>query len=134
MHHHLKHFLSIQFVADSRLAQKCATTKMELLKLNRKILKTLGLCALAEESDFYSQFGQWTIACLHIFCLTLAFTASVLYFGVHYRDDGVQRCILAVAQIFGIIPTAVSFVYLIFQAEKIRNFYDHIQSMFDQCE
>lgn len=106
--------------------------KMELLRLNRKILQLLGLCSLPEGSTVHLRMGQWCIMFLELLCFVLFFATSLLYFWEHYPPF--THCILAVGQMIADIQVGVSFISLAFQAKRIRDFYDQIQIVFDQCE
>lgn len=107
---------------------------MELLKVNRNILKILGLCSLtsAESALRLRIVGRIAIVVVELGSFMLTWYASYFYLMAHYPPF--QHCIFAVAQMFASTQMSVSFMSLIVQAEKVRNSYDEIQGMFDQCE
>lgn len=121
----------VQFVISSRLHY---IIEMELLKLNRKIHKIVGLCSLSDESGFHLRIGQLAIVFLEIAGFTVTFGTSLLYFWEHYPKDGFESCILSVAQMIAAAQVGISFISLVVQAEKVRDAYDQIQELFDQCE
>lgn len=106
--------------------------KMELLRLNRKTLQMLGLCSLADESGFFSKIGQVTIVLAVIASLSFFTANSFLFFWENYPPF--EHCILAAAQLVSLLQAGFSFISLLFHARNVCNFFNQIQSVFDQCE
>lgn len=106
---------------------------MEILKLNRRILKIFGMCSLGEKSAFWLKCAQL----ISVFFILINFSSlvgfSLLYIVEHYQMGDLDQNLFVVIQVIGSFPSIASFISLVYRMTSARDFLDKIQKIFDQC-
>lgn len=106
---------------------------MEILHVNQRILKMLGMCSLADGRDFRSKLHQIAITILIMILLTLIEWSSALFCLEHYRIGDINSNLFAVIQFIGTLPAIASCISLVYRKSSVRDYFARIQSVFDQC-
>lgn len=106
---------------------------MEILKLNRKVFKIIGVCSVAEESKFVSKCAQLSCA----FSIGIPFLTIVLGSGLtlfeHIQNGNFGANAFTLIEVTAPFAIFLSFISLVFQRKSIREFFDQTQRIFDQC-
>lgn len=93
----------------------------------------IGICSLPEGSDLLSKIMQ-TISTLLALASLLAYCGqSAIYTVEHFRSDDIENGLFALIQVLAVFATLASSVSLLSHRRSVRDFFDRIQAIFDEC-
>lgn len=110
------------------------STKMEILKLCRRSLQFFGMCPLGDGSGFWIKIGQIFSASFFLFNFFSVELFSALFCWEHYQIGDLHQHLFAFIQFIGALPTIFSFISLIFWQNRVRDYFDKIQHISDECK
>lgn len=107
---------------------------MKTLQANRQISIIIGICAPSDGCDFRVKIAQIINIILILVSLMLFEWFSLNYIMQYLRVDNIENCLVALKQIIAVAATIASFISLFAQMDRVRNFFDRIQHVFDKCK
>lgn len=107
--------------------------EMKILALSRRISVLCGVCSPSEKNDFRASFGQILIILLLSFNLLVMEVPMILYALYQLKMGNIFELLFAVAQVTGSVATRLSYTTIVHQRRHLRDFFNGLQSTFDQC-
>lgn len=93
-----------------------------------------GVCAPAEQSDLSAKFCQ--VLNIVFIMINLSMTeSSFIMYGLHQLEMGnIAEFLYAIVQVTSSMATHLSYVSMAFQRTHMRNVFNGLQKIFDQCK
>lgn len=105
---------------------------MDILKLNARIFKIVGICSLAEGSGFLLNFGQLICAFLIGIPLVAVVWGSGLSMFELIQMGDFGKHVFILIEVLAPIPILLSFTSLVNSRRSVRKFCDRTQRIFDR--
>lgn len=107
--------------------------KMKVLALSTRVSVLCAVCPSPEENDFRATGYQKLKVLLISFNLLVMEVPMVLYALYQLEMGNIFELLFAVAQVTASIATRLSYTTIVYQRRHLRDFFNGLQSTFDQC-
>lgn len=93
-----------------------------------------GVCAPPEESDFLEKFCQVLNIVFIMINLSMTESSFIMYGLYQLKMGNIAEFLYAIVQVTSSMATHLSYVSMVFQRKHMRNVFNGLQNIFDQCK
>lgn len=106
---------------------------MKVLKFYQRIFSIIGLCPLADGSEFILKFSQMSCTLLITVISLLTVWGSGFSLLEFVQIGDFQKNAFVLIEVMAPIPTLLSFISLVYRRKSVREFCIRMQQIYDQC-
>lgn len=107
---------------------------MKILNVIRWVTTSIGVCSLVDGSGIHLKIGQTTAIIMVLISYFTIQCFTGLYLVEHIKVGDFDGNLLAWKKMIGTLPTVTSFISLVYRMKSVREFFDNLQTIFDQCK
>lgn len=106
---------------------------MKILQVTRKIATLCGICSISDEWDIRFKYVQALVNVIVTFSLAFTLWFSIDEVQHQLKNRDIVSSLFAVLHAVPLISTIGSYLSIAYQMRKMRNIFNGMQKIFDQC-